>query len=92
MFVWDLTSGEVKASTKESQVTLLSILFAVACKAVSICVVLWVACKVGIALSLVCLVREGRPVCWVCSLLNFSFCQLSPRPQAKDTGLRCEVR
>lgn len=46
------------------------------------------ACKVGIALSLVCLVREGRPVCWVCSLLNFSFCQLSPSPQAKDTAIK----
>lgn len=43
MFVWDLTSGEVSACpAEESQVTLLSILFAVACKAASICVVLWV--------------------------------------------------
>lgn len=63
MFVWDLTSEEVKASAEESQVTLLSILFAVACKAVSICVVLWVRCLQGGNCLKLGLLGERRKAC-----------------------------
>lgn len=91
MFMWDLTSGEVNTSTQESQVTPP---FNLGCLLLLARLFLFVlsfgcdACEVGIALSLVCLVREGRPVCQVCSLLNFSFCQLGPSPQAEEAGVK----
>lgn len=62
MFMWYLAWKEVNTSTQESQVTLFNLGFFLLLAGLFLFVLSYgcVACEVGIALGLVCLVREGE--------------------------------